>query len=292
MTSAPRLTVAIPCFNCADVIEGCVAAALESASQCSAFQELILVDGGSSDNTSEVCARLAVDARVRVISSERHSASSKRNAALSACETEYLVFTDPDCIPAPGWLSAFSEAAAEGVRLATGRVTPHGPGMETSIRKGAESRVYSPTFINRAFPFRPGSSNNYLIETALLREGGGFPEDVGPGTPNGVAEDAEVNYRALRAGVPIHFIANAEVAHRHPERPDQFIAKKRGYAVGLTYFMFKRYGDDPAVYVSFDVMCAHNLLRALIGVVTGRGLTARQHWAEFTGRLEGLRRAR
>lgn len=289
MTTAPRLTVAVPCFNCADVLTECVAGILNSALNCPAFHEVLLIDGGSTDDTSRVCADLAKDDRVRVLESRVHSASAKRNAALQVVRTAYIAFTDPDCVPATGWLPALAEAVEAGVQLATGRVVPLGPGMETSIRKASAGRTFAPNPLNRAFPFRPGSSNNYLIAVDLLGSLGGFPEDVGPGTPNGVAEDAEINYRALRAGETIHFLAEAEVAHRHPENPAQFIAKKRGYAVGLTYFMFKRHRDDPAVYLSFLVMCAHNLLRACLA---GRGLTGRQHWAEFTGRLEGLRRAR
>lgn len=289
MSDPLRLTVAVPCFNCADVLDDCVDAILKSAGTCPAFLALILIDGGSSDATSEVCNRIAQKTGVRVITGESHSASAKRNAALAAADSDYLVFTDPDCLPARGWLQAFATAAQAGVRLATGRVTPHEPGLETSVRKGTTDRVFHPSLINRAFPFRPGSSNNYLIAAELLRELGGFPEDVGPGTPNGVAEDAEINYRALRAGIPIHFIANAEVSHRHPETEEQFIEKKRQYAVGLTYFMFKRYRRDPAIYLSFAIMITRNLLLAAWATLRGDTLTARQHRAEFQARLYGTR---
>lgn len=286
-SDGPALAVVIPCFNCAAVLERCVASVLRSAEACPQVGAILLVDGGSADNTSEVCRALSTHPLVKVLAHDRSSASAKRNHALRNTRADYLVFTDPDCVATPGWLPAYALAAKEW-RCCTGRVTPFRPGMETSVRTSPMDKTYRPGILYRAFAFRPGSSNNLMIERVLLEHLGGFPEDLGPGTPNGVAEDTEINYLVLRSGIPIRYLAVAEVRHDHPETVEQFLAKKESYARGLTYFLFHRYAKDPATYLSFAVMMAHTLLRALAGLLLFQRVSTRQAFRELRGRIQGL----
>ncbi len=279
--------VVIPCFNCAGVLRRCVESVLASAASCPWVKGIYLVDGGSTDTTSELCQELAAHPLVHVLRHDASSASAKRNAALRRVEADFLVFTDPDCITTAEWLSAYSKAALEW-SCCTGRVTPLVPGLATAIRTSYKDRTYQPRLLWRAFAFRAGSSNNLMISRDLLMQLGGFPEDLGPGTSNGVAEDTEVLYRALRAGVPIRYCPGAEVQHDHPETTEVYLLKKELYARGLSYFMFKRYRSDPATYLSFTVMMGHSLGRWLFHTMFFNRFGRIQAYRELRGRYRGL----
>lgn len=282
----PALAVVIPCYNSAVVLRRCVESVLKSAEDCPRLEGVYLVDGGSSDETSMLCRELAAHPLVRIIEHAPHSASAKRNAALQRIKADCLVFTDPDCVATPGWLKAFAEAARTW-SCCTGRVTPLSPGLSTAVRTSPVDYTYRPTLLWRAFAFRPGSSNNLMIERGLLQTVGGFPEDLGPGTRNGVAEDTEVLYRVLRKGVSIRYCAAAAVLHDHPETEEVYLRKKELYGQGLSYFMLKRYYNDPATYLSLAVMMGHSLARVALNAVLLRPLRLRQALREARGRARG-----
>ncbi len=84
----------IPTFN----RETRVARAVESVlAQTHADLECIVVDDGSTDNTPEVLAKLAVaDPRVRLLRQENAGVSSARNAGMAMSRGEYVALLDSD----------------------------------------------------------------------------------------------------------------------------------------------------------------------------------------------------
>jgi GT2 family glycosyltransferase len=84
--------------------------------------EVIVVDDGSSDRTSEVAQ--AHGAKV-VRLEPAGGLGAARNAGVRVAEGKIVAFTDDDCEPAPDWLSAiaaaFSDPQLDGV---SGRVVP------------------------------------------------------------------------------------------------------------------------------------------------------------------------
>lgn len=228
---------------------------------------------------------------VEVLHAAKTSASGKRNAALLACDADYLIFTDPDCVADPDWLRALAIATKSGVCFATGRVTALKGGRQTALRTSDQNRTYTPSLLNRATPYRAGASNNMMIERKLLVALGGFPEDLGPGTPNGVAEDAEVIYRALALEVPIHFVAAARVMHDHPESDEEFIRKKENYARGIAYFFLRRCKSDPAAWLGLALAFGYSIGCLILYALLLRADRVKQAFAEIRGRLHGASRA-
>ena len=282
------LAVVVPCYNCAAILERCVASILDSARACPAFTGVYLVDGGSTDATSDLCARLAAsDARVHVLQHPVGTASAKRNRALRDVTADYLVFTDPDCIVSPAWLPEMSQAMGRW-RCCAGRVMPTGGRWNTAVRTGIENRTYRPGLWRRATAFRAATSNNLMIARALLGTLGGFPEDLGPGAANGVAEDTEVVYKALRAGVPVRYFAAAAVLHETAPDEAAFLAKKTAYAYGVHFFLARRYLTDPATWLNLAAMLTYSGLRlAAFGAFSS--FQRRWAWRELSGRLRGFR---
>ena len=287
MNDAPTLTVVVPCFDCERTLRRCIDSVLRSAEKCPTVKGILLVDGGSHDATSGLCKQLGAHPLITVIEHAEVSASAKRNISLRHVDSDYVLFTDPDCTVGEDWLPLMSGAAKRGWKCVTGRVTSVGEGHETSVRRGRRDKVFEPGLLNRAFAFRAGSSNNLMIEKRHLESIGAFPEDLGPGTANGVAEDTEVLYRTLLKGQSIHFVADAEVVHDMVETDEEFCRKKESYARGLSFFMLRRYRSDPATWVSIAASYGYSIASLVFYSLFFNRVRIRRALAELRGRWRG-----
>ena len=65
------------------------------------------MDDGSEPPAAEVFAPFEGNLTLRSIRLRQSGPARARNAALAVALGEYVVFTDDDCLPDPGWLEAF-----------------------------------------------------------------------------------------------------------------------------------------------------------------------------------------
>jgi glycosyltransferase involved in cell wall biosynthesis len=87
------VSVVIPSYNYARFIREAVDSAL---AQTVPPLEIIVVDDGSTDNTLEVMAAYASDARVRYLRQENSGLSAARNAGIRAARGEFIALLDAD----------------------------------------------------------------------------------------------------------------------------------------------------------------------------------------------------
>jgi GT2 family glycosyltransferase len=166
----------------------------------------VFVDDGSTDDSVEV-ARQAIgdDDRFEVISTANRGPASARNVACRAATTEWLAFTDDDCVPQPRWLEEMiASARASGADIVQGRT------------------ISDPTVRRRDLPWFVRGKDidrwsgrfqtcNLLIRRSRLDEIGGFDESF---PPRGFGEDTDVGLRIVRAGGTTTFAPEAVVHHR------------------------------------------------------------------------------
>ncbi|OLE66716.1 MAG: hypothetical protein AUG09_06125 [Acidobacteria bacterium 13_1_20CM_2_68_7] len=126
----------------------------------------------------------------------------------------------------------------------TGRVVAGVPEGEAvvapSLRDNDRETTYqSPGFRDVLF------GNNMAIPAAIIRRVGCFDEGLGPGTTAPAAEDNDLGYRLLRAGVPIRYVPAMVVTHRSWRRGSEQVRLYRGYGIGQGAFYAKhvRRGD-------------------------------------------------
>ncbi len=106
----PKVSVIIPIYNITEYLHTSVTSAIE---QTERDIEIILVDDGSADGSSEKCDRYAeTDARIRVVHKKNGGLSSARNAGTAVAEGEYVLFLDGDDYLHPRAVERLLEAMA------------------------------------------------------------------------------------------------------------------------------------------------------------------------------------
>jgi glycosyltransferase involved in cell wall biosynthesis len=91
-SSAPLVSVVIPCLNEAENIESCVRAALEVIVRMGVHGEVVVADNNSEDDS----ARLAERAGARVVVERRRGYGSAYLAGFAASRGRYIVMADAD----------------------------------------------------------------------------------------------------------------------------------------------------------------------------------------------------
>lgn len=117
---SPLISVIVPIYNREKTIDVCIRSILASIYS---NIELILVDDGSSDRSSEICQNYCdKDSRVRFISQENGGVSKARNTGFKAAKGEWISFVDSDDAIMPEYYQSMIEAGIENCELTmTGR---------------------------------------------------------------------------------------------------------------------------------------------------------------------------
>lgn len=101
------ISVVVPCYQVKDYVEHCVGSILN---QKFTDYEIILVDDGSTDGTSEICDNLSKNNEcIRVVHKENGGLSDARNVGIENAEGQYICFIDSDDYIHPEYLSCLYE---------------------------------------------------------------------------------------------------------------------------------------------------------------------------------------
>lgn len=112
--SAPRFTIAIPTFNRAALLKGCVTSAL---SQTYPDFEVVVSDNASQDDTQDVLRQFC-DRRLRIVRQDANIGLIPNwNACLAAAKGDYIVILSDDDRVAPWLLQRCAEVMADGPPL-------------------------------------------------------------------------------------------------------------------------------------------------------------------------------
>ncbi|MFC7337397.1 glycosyltransferase [Haloferula chungangensis] len=227
-TAIPEFSVIICTFNGHDRIRSCLRATL--ALQGVDF-EVVVVDDGSNDGTSELVAREFPE--VRLIQIEQSGLSAARNAGAEAASREILAFTDDDCEPDPQWLSEIAKCFTDGWDAAGGPNLPPPPsnGIEAVVAgaPGAASHVMLDDVEAEHVP-----GCNLVVRRSTYFAIGGFDPAY-----RTAGDDVDFCWRLRDAGFRIGFSPTAFVwHHRRPTLPG-YLRQQRGYGRAEAMLMRK-----------------------------------------------------
>lgn len=237
VVTEPSMSVVTTVLDDEPAVKELVAALIP---QLGPVDELVVVDGGSTDGTVTTLLQSAeVDPRIRVLVEPGAGISRGRNVGIGAARHDAIACTDAGCIPAPGWLEALRCAFARhpDVDLWTGtyRVIAREPwqlalaavgypAIEELARPTPFVRAYG-KYLGRSFDPSMPTGRSVAFWRAAWRRAGGFPENLATG------EDVLFGRRVVAAGGRAKMVRDAEV--RWAQRPTLL--------ANLT--MFRRYGE-------------------------------------------------
>ncbi len=199
------LTIAI----CARRAEGIIGACLESIQAQTIKPDEILVAVDEMDDPTVDVAR---HYGARVIASNATGLYEARNAVLEACTTDYLAFTDADCVLVPEWVALARHVLDTRPEIAagTGRHPPIGV-------KNFASWLHHMWYIVETESTGPAKGligGNSYFRTEALRDVGGWlnlPR-------HSAAEDVYIAEALTRAGHGLWFETGAAAQHNYETR--------------------------------------------------------------------------
>lgn len=109
------ISVIVPVYNSEKTLTRCIDSIL---SQTFSDFELIIVDDGSSDSSSEISDNYAkIDNRVKVFHKQNGGVSSARNLGLANVKGKWVTFCDSDDYVSPKWLDIYIRNCRNDIEL-------------------------------------------------------------------------------------------------------------------------------------------------------------------------------
>ena len=227
---APRVSVIVPVYNGESGI-GLLLDALEAQDFPRDSFEILIVDNGSSDRTMAVVADYALahpTLPLRLLTEhERRGSYAARNTGVASAQGSILAFTDGDCRPVPGWLSAGVAALdSSGAEQVGGAIEF----LFAAAKPNAWEHLDSLIFLRQEQYVREygwSATANLFTRADALAKVGGFRDDLQSGG------DAEFGLRMKAAGFRIVYSAEAAIRHEARNSHHEVTTKARRIAAGI-----------------------------------------------------------
>lgn len=260
------VTVVVPTLG-RPTLERCLASV--DACRPRASEVLVVVQGDVAAAERYVGRGLCRDARV--IHDPGRGTSSSTNRGIRGARQSTVLVTHDDCEVDPTWVGVAAALAREHPgAIVTGRVLPDGdPARIPSCKTDPRPQDFTGTLqVGALYP------NNMVLPKERVLELGGFDERF---TPSEAAEDCDLCYRWLKAGLTMRYEPSLVVRHNDwrtsEELERMYVRYARGS--GAVYGKHLRRGD-------FEIVgfLVQDLRAALWGAVE-RLCGATPRWADY-----------
>ncbi|MGH2568470.1 MAG: glycosyltransferase, partial [Bacteroidota bacterium] len=165
-----RFSVIIPTYNRVTKLRQCVESLLAQDVDPEQY-EIIVVNDGSADGTTDYVRSLRGDRRVRLIEIPNSGPARARNRGTQLAEGSILAFTDDDCTCPPAWLRDLERAMQATNAVAVGGV------VQNRIMENDLTRVYEETnrYLAQKINEEEGkarflTTNNFAVLRSMLRQ--------------------------------------------------------------------------------------------------------------------------
>ncbi len=198
--------------------------------------ETLVVDDSSSDDTTKVCKRFSSGIlRLKYICTEKNSGLAKaRNLGVAAVSSDFVLFTDDDCIPLQDWIEKTCYAL-EKHPIVAGAVDST---RSSYLRLSHDIAEFHGMMFNRKSQYiQCIAGANMAFRKDVLLHLNGFREELR------LAQDMDLMIRAQIKGYRIFFEPGSRVTHHHDRKT---ISEIFGYSVRhakATIALRNQYGE-------------------------------------------------
>jgi glycosyltransferase involved in cell wall biosynthesis len=245
---SPFVSVVVPTWNRAALLSDCLASLRRQDYPQDRF-EILVVDDGSTDSTSEVVRRLRLQPgpEIRYVHQAHGGLNVARNAGIAASRGDPICFVDDEADVPSGWLQALvggalrhPEAGCLGgpIRVQFGATPPRICEMESWADEGEMD--FGPSEKTVAFV---NGGNLSVRRWALARVGLFHRALSGPG------DESEWQNRLAQAGIAIVYVPSAWLWHRRTASDLQWNRLlKRRFRRGIGYAAYARFmGEEVSI---------------------------------------------
>ena len=239
------ITVAIVCLNEEKNIADCIGSLVNQNYRQG--YEILVVDNNSTDQTRQIVASLQKKHNnIRLVINKKKGIAASRNIAVKESKTNFLAFTDADCVAPKNWLSnlikgyqKYSAKDEKIVAVGGSNIPPPTTDYYRALSIMLDSFLGSRGSVQgRIFPKdRPVSHLpcvNVLFNRGKLIEVGGFDEALGS-----IIEDEDMTYRLAKKGYKFYYLANSAVIHKMRSNISSWAKNMFTYGKGRAWFIKK-----------------------------------------------------
>jgi glycosyltransferase involved in cell wall biosynthesis len=202
--------------------------------------EIVVVDNGSSDNTSEIVQAWKNTASwpVKAMVEPGRGKAVALNRGLRVAEGDLLVFIDDDCRMSAEYVNDLlrHNDADRGPVLRGGRIELGDPNdLPFTINTCPTVKQWSLAANSARYDRLAGYINgcNMALRRSLMERVGLFDENLGPGAPLPSGDDLDYIYRAYLLGTLLEYVPDMTVFHDHGRKTnEQAIRLFRNYMTG------------------------------------------------------------
>lgn len=258
-----RISVLIPTYHRNDLLAKCLEQLAPGKQTLAPDQYEVIVSDDGRSTTAEAMIREKYP-WARWVAGPKQGPAANRNHAVQQVQSEWLAFTDDDCIPSAGWLQAYVDAIQPNVFVYEGCTTcemPYCALIEETPKNLVGGNLWS---------------CNFLIHRSAFEKVAGFDETF----PYPFQEDTDFRVRLKAAGYSFPFVDKAIVDH--PPRPRRFGARM-GQVHESDVLLWYKGGQKTSVAVPLlrNIISAHFNLLKRDGPFSARATAIRSFWGEF-----------
>jgi len=230
----PSVSIIVTTFNDQALIKECLFSVV-NAKYPAHLKEIIVVDNGSTDKTTELIEEFPV----LILIEKRKGVCFARNKGIESSKGEIIVFTDPDCLVSKNWLGLLIQSFADkSVGIVAGGIIPY-PGNTLpeiyASRKRSHSQERPLSHPDRPYAMTP----NVAIRKTMLNKIGLFDTRF----PGGGWEDADLCWRfTSNSKLKLEYNSKAIVFHRYRDNYKDYFIQHFKYGYGLALINLK-YSD-------------------------------------------------
>lgn len=203
LRAAPRndVTVIIPCYNYAEYIKDAVDSVLN---QSVLPKKIIIINDGSTDNTTEVIRQFSTNPIIDIINKKNSGVVDTKNLGISLSKTYWTVFLDADDMISKTFIRDTLRMAKNGIK----DIVYTDMQLFGAVDDIFKARPYSAhTLLKTNY-----INNTTLIKTSLLKQIGGYKSEMKHGL-----EDWELYITLVEAGAKPQYLPLPLMKYRQHE---------------------------------------------------------------------------